>query len=227
MPKFKAVIIDLDGTLIEFKLNYMPLRTEAMNLLIHKGLPSNLFSIRDTMFEMLTKATTYLSDKGVGKDKLHEIYDAVFALADPYEMDAVSSANLIPGAEEALRSLKSMGLQLGLFTTDGIKATRHALSKFGLDTFFDVVVTRETVRKVKPDCAQLIAATTPLDVTPEEVVVIGDSIVDIKCAKAVRALAVGVLTGLTKLEDLKKSGADYVIPSISELPILIRKIQGP
>ncbi len=227
MPKFKAVIVDLDGTLIEFKLNYMLIRAEAMNLLIRKGLPSNLFSVRDTMFEMLTKATTYLSDKGVDEDKIREIYEAIFALADPHEMDAVRSANLIPGAEEALKSLKNMGLQLGLFTTNGIKATKYALSKFGLDMLFDVVVTRETVQKVKPDCAQLIAATTPLDVTPEEAVVIGDSTVDIICAKAVRALAVGVLTGLTKLEDLKRSGADYVIPSISELPALIRKIQEP
>ena len=159
-------------------------------------------------------------------DALLEIYVAAFALADPYELDAVRQASLLPGAKAALGSLREMELRLGLFTTDGIKAAKYALSKFGLSQFFDVVVTREDVQKVKPDSSHLLAATRPLNVTPKEVVVVGDSTIDIMCAKNVGALAVGVKTGFSVSEDLKKVGADYIIPSISELPSLLRGLQS-
>lgn len=225
MRRFKAVIMDLDGTLIEFKIDYMSLRAEVIKFLVGKGLPSNLFSINDNMFKMLDSAGVYLRNKDKIGDKLREIYDATFALADPYEMEAVRKASLIPGAKNTLESLIGMGLQLGLFTTDGIKATKYALSKFGISQFFGVVVTREDAQKVKPDSAHLLTAIKPLNVAPNEVVVIGDSTIDVICAKAVEALAVGVTTGVSQSEDLKKVGADYIIPSISELPFLIQGLK--
>lgn len=226
MHRFKAVIVDLDGTLIEFKIDYMSLRAEVIEFLVGKGLPSDLFSTNDSLFKTLDKAEVYLRGKGETGDKLREIYAAAFALADPYELDAVRQASLMPGAKVALESLIEMELRLGLFTTDGIKAAKYALSKFGLSQFFDVVVTREDVQKVKPDSSHLLAAMRPLNVTSKEVVVVGDSTIDIMCAKNVGALAVGVKTGFSISEDLKKVGADYIIPSISELPSLLRGLQS-
>lgn len=227
MRWFKAVVVDLDGTLIEFKIDYMPLRAEVIKLLVGKGLHGNLFSTSDSMFKMLDKAEVFLRDKGETGGKLREIYEATFALADPYEIDAVRQANLIPGAKDALQSLREMGLRLGLFTTDGIKATKYALSKFGLGPFFDAVVTREDIQKVKPDSAHLLATLKPLNVTPKDAVVVGDSMIDVMCARAVEALAVGVTTGFSTSEDLKKVGADYIIQSISELPSLLQGLQQP
>jgi len=225
MRLFKAVVVDLDGTLIEFKIDYMSLRVEVIKLLVRKGLDGNLFSTNDSMFKMLDKAEVFLRGKGETGGKLQEIYKATFALADPYEIDAVRQASLIPGVKAALESLRGMGLRLGLFTTDGIKATRYALSKFGLGQFFDVVVTREDVWKVKPDSAHLLAALKPLHVPPQEAVVVGDSTIDVMCAKTVEALAVAVATGFSTSEDLKKVGADYIIRSIAELPSLLQGLQ--
>jgi HAD superfamily hydrolase (TIGR01509 family) len=221
MPLFKAAIVDLDGTLIEFKLDYMSLRAEVIAFLVGKGIPSSLFSTGDSLFKTLDKLEVYLRGKGEVCDKFHELYVATFALADPYELDAVRKASMLPGAKVALKSLRDMELRLGLFTTDGVKAVKYALAKFGLSQFFDVVVTREDVQKVKPHSSHLLTAMSSLNVHPKEVVVVGDSMIDIMCAKNVGALAVGVTTGFAVSDDLQKVGADYIITSISELPSLL------
>lgn len=226
MPSFKAAILDLDGTLIEFKLDYMPLRAELIKFLVEKGLPSSLFSTNDGLFKTLDKLEVYLRGKGEACDKFREIYAAAFALADPYELDAVRKASMLPGAKVALKSLRDMELRLGLFTTDGLKAVKYALSKFGLSQFFDVIVTREDVQKVKPHSSHLLTAMKSLNVNPKEVVVVGDSTIDIMCAKNVGALAVGVTTGFAISEDLQKVGADYILTSISELPSLLLGLQS-
>jgi phosphoglycolate phosphatase len=118
-----------------------------------------------------------------------------------------------------------MGLKLGLCTNDGAKATKFILAKFGLDQLLDLTVTREQVPRVKPDPIHLQAVLVPLNVTPPEVVVTGDHEVDMRMAKTAGAIAVGVTTGFSTRESLISSGADYVLPSIVELPKLIRNLR--
>ncbi|MEM3088833.1 MAG: HAD-IA family hydrolase, partial [Candidatus Bathyarchaeia archaeon] len=118
-----------------------------------------------------------------------------------------------------------MGLKLGLCTNDGAKATKFILKKFRLDQVFDLTVTREQVPRVKPDPVHLQAVLVPLNVAPKEVVVTGDHEVDMRMAKTVGAIAVGVTTGFSTRESLITSGADYVLPSIVELPRVIRNLK--
>jgi phosphoglycolate phosphatase-like HAD superfamily hydrolase len=60
-----------------------------------------------------------------------------------------------------------------------------------------------------------------LDVTSSETVVVGDSVVDVKAAKELKAIAVGLPTGVSTTEQLIHSGAHFIITSITDLPLLI------
>jgi phosphoglycolate phosphatase-like HAD superfamily hydrolase len=55
-------------------------------------------------------------------------------------------------------------------------------------------------------------------------VVVGDSSTDMQSAKELKAIAVGLPTGVSTIEQLMSNGANYVITSITDLPILIEKI---
>ena len=220
----KAVVFDLDGTLVAFRLDYLSIRSEAIQALAKLGLPPSLFSIRESIFKMYDTAVLYLKNNG-GETSTQRVYSAIFSIAERYELEAARQTELIPGVIETLTILKDMGLKLGLCTVDGARATKFILTKFGLDQLLDLVVTREQVSGVKPDTSHLQAVLIPLNVVPTEVVVTGDHEVDMRMAKAVNATAVGVTTGFSTRESLLNSGADYVIPSIVELPKVIRNFQ--
>ncbi len=82
------------------------------------------------------------------------------------------------------------------------------------------------MRHVKPDPEHLAAALKVLDVLPEETVVVGDSRVDMQCAKELKAVAVGLPSGVSSVEQLMNSGADYVMTSMTDLPVLLVRLNG-
>ena len=66
------------------------------------------------------------------------------------------------------------------------------------------------------------------DIAPKDTkgFLVGDSIHDMRCAKAIGVVAIGVTTGWTEPEALVEAGADKVIASLAELPELVRDSEG-
>ena len=63
-----------------------------------------------------------------------------------------------------------------------------------------------------------------MDARPQSAVIVGDSVVDMQSAKEIKAIAVGIPTGVATLEQLKDHTSNYIITSLSDLPTLIREI---
>jgi len=224
MPPIKAVIFDLDGTLVNFKLDYMTVRAEVKRLLTSYGFPPSIFSINESVFEMLKKMEIFMRNSGKNEREIEDIRREVLEIADKYELEAARNTSPISGGIEVLNQLKKMGLKIGLFTINGSKATSHILRSFRLKRFFDAIVTREDVGKVKPDAMHLEAVLNKLGVKPENTLVVGDSIVDMESARTLGAFAVGVITGLSSPEELIKAGAMCIITSLTDLPRLITEL---
>ena len=79
---------------------------------------------------------------------------------------------------------------------------------------------------MKPHAEHLQAALKALGVNPKDVLVVGDSQADVKCAKELGAIAVGILTGVSTLKELTDAGADFLVTSITDIPILIGQINS-
>jgi phosphoglycolate phosphatase-like HAD superfamily hydrolase len=111
-----------------------------------------------------------------------------------------------------------------LFTLNSNKAANFILQRFKLGGFFGVIVPRNKVSFVKPNPEHLEMALKVLGVTPEETMVVGDGNVDMQSAGELNAIAVGLPTGTSTIEQLKRNGANYIITSITDLPVLIEKV---
>ena len=147
------------------------------------------------------------------------------AIAEKFELEAAKSTSLLPGVAETLKTLKKMGLKIGLFTINSEKSTNYILKRFRIAGFFDAVTPRNSVKYVKPNSEHLEFVLRALEVDPNETIVVGDGVSDMKCAKELKAIAVGLPTGVSPIKELMNSGANYIITSITDLPMLIEHIQ--
>lgn len=219
----EAVIFDLDGTLAHFNLDYKTLRSEVRGYLIRIGVPTSVLEVNESIFEMLKKAEIFVKNSSKSAEAFDEVRTQALTIAEKYEMEAASTTSLLSGAVETLKDLQKMNLKMGLCTTSSEKAANYILQRFKIDGFFKVVVSRDKVKYVKPHTEQFELALKTLAVRPKVTLIVGDSVVDMQSAKELKAIAVGLPTGLSTNEQLMSNGANYIITSLTDLPVLIKE----
>lgn len=220
----RAVIFDLDGTLVKFNIDYKAVRAETKQILIKEGFPASIFTLDESIFDMLKKAQVFMKNNGKKETEISKIKEAIFKLAERYELEAARNTDLLPGVSETLKMLKKMKLKLGLFTINCSTATDYILQQLGLNRFFDAVVTRDCVEMVKPAPEHLTSALETLDVKPEETLVVGDGVSDMKSAQELKAIGIGVPIGVSTPQALTQAGAMCLITSLTDLPALIHQL---
>jgi phosphoglycolate phosphatase len=220
----KAVVFDLDGTLAAFNLDYRTVRGLVKTYLAERGVPDELVSLDDSVFEMLRKTEAWARKAGRSQVFIDELRGEALNTTESYELDAASRTNLLPGVVETLTALRGAGLRIGLCTINSEKSVDRILERFHIANLFDVTVTRNQVRHVKPDPEHLQAALKVLGVKPEETLIVGDSRVDMQSARALGAVAVGLPTGVSSVEQLIAGGADYVVTTVSDVPLLVERL---
>lgn len=220
----KAVVFDLDGTLASFNIDYKAIRADVRSFLMKKGLPASVLSINESIFEMLKKAEIFMKNNGQSEKAMIETRQKALAIAEKYELEAAKTTSLLSGVLETLKTLKKMNLKIGLCTINGEKSASYILKRFGIAEFFDAVTPRDKVKYVKPNTEHLEATLKALEVNPNEVMIVGDGASDMKCAKELKTIAVGLPTGVSSPKELINSGANYLITSITDLLTLIEYI---
>jgi HAD superfamily hydrolase (TIGR01509 family) len=131
-----------------------------------------------------------------------------------------SHFRLIPGARDTVQQLFSRYPLAIASTRDGASA-RAILQHFELLEHFQSIVTAETTRYSKPHPEPLLLVAEQLGVPPESLLMVGDTSVDILAGKAVGAQTIGVLCGFGTHRELHEAGADLVIPSPADIPVVL------
>ena len=226
LMRVKAVIFDLDGTLANFNLDYKTVRAEVKSYLVKRGVPASALSVKESVFEMLRKTEIFARNSDKPARFLDEIRSEALAMTEKYELEAAASTSLMPGAVEALKALRRMNLKIGLCTINSEKAVSYILNRFGITDLFDVTVPRNKVNQFKPHPEHIQTALKALGASANDTVIVGDSVTDMQSAKELKAVAVGLPTGVSTMEQLMRNGANYIAISIIDLPILIQKINN-
>lgn len=105
--------------------------------------------------------------------------------------------------------------RLGVVTTRSRRETEHMLQATGLRAYFDVIVTRDDTRRLKPHPAPIRLAAKQLGLAPKNVLMVGDTPMDVRAAKAAGALAAAVLSGFGEIDELQE--ADIILEKPAEL----------
>lgn len=177
---YRAIIFDLDGTLIDSKQDIVTSTNATLKAMGGKALPSDLVAahvghgVRDLVHASLKSA-------GVQADESETL--AFFS--KHYFEHCLDSTHLFPGVLELLQNLKSRGIKLAVFTNKPQIYTDRILAGLNVSGFFDVVLGSDNGYPNKPDPQGTRMILEKLGTTPGETLMVGDSDVDLKTAQNV------------------------------------------
>ena len=223
----KAVMFDLDGTLIDT----VPIYYDIIDIVFTElGVPrvsreTLLAAMDDGDFDWdCVLPENMKCRKAELAEKARVVIDEV---APPMFHKQIQ---LIPGTEEIIRQFAGGGIKIGLVTSSPAKqmpVKLIPLNNAGLEKHLEVIVTADDVRHKKPAPEPLIQCSEKLGVSLKKCVYVGDTRVDIRSGKAAGMKTVGVLTGFDSYETLKNEMPDAIISSIARLNETITIYPGP
>lgn len=207
----KGVLFDLDGTLINFVIDYPPAKKKVQQLVNSSGVGLES-SEKMTLYSLLSASKTRLEAPAYTK-----LRREIFEIMTTYEVDAARKTKLLPGVLETLQQLKQRGMKIGIVTNNGHAATDVVLNRFGLHTLVDLVLTRDDIEEMKPHPGIVISALEKLRLRPEETILVGDSTADVIAARGASIDPVAIATGPSNHSDLMEARPRQIISRIREV----------
>ena len=213
---YKYVLFDLDGTLIDtnklildsFKHTYktcLGLNVEEQEILKNFGEP---------LISTLKKYS---------KDRAEEMFKEYVEYNELRHNDTVT---IFKGIKELLEKLVKRGHTLAVVTSKRKKVALMGLELFDIRKHFDVFLSLEDTKLLKPNPAPIIKALELLGANPDDAIMVGDSVYDIHSAHGAKVKAVLVKWSMAQNFQDDVASADYIVHDTEELFKIITESKG-
>ena len=211
MPQYKAVLFDLDGTLVN---SIADLAASANHALEACGYPAQpvekyRYFVGDGIPIMLGRASGREGDA-------HAVARLLPVFMDHYRRHFADRTAAYPGMAKTLASLRGQGIGMAVVTNKAEEMARPILEAIYPGVFAYIYGQRPGYA-TKPDPALTRLAMHDLAVQPEDCVFLGDSGVDMQTAVRAGAFPAGALWGFRTAEELRKNGARTLLSSPEKL----------
>jgi phosphoglycolate phosphatase len=227
LTKPEMILIDVDGTLVDSVPDLAYCVNEMMKQL---GMPTySEASVREWVgngVERLTRRALIGKLDGEPDEALFQKAYPIFL--DLYAENTSKRSVLYPGVKEGLAYLKATGYKLGCVTNKVAQFTEPLLKDLGIYQEFAIVISGDTLPVKKPDPGPLLHAAKHFGVSPARSTMIGDSVSDVKAARAAGFQIICMSYGYNHGVDIRDAQPDAVIDSMAELEGLLEsaKRQG-
>jgi len=211
----RAVLIDLDGTL----LDTVPDIAAAVNAMCAElgqpGLPSATVAayIGKGADVLVHRVLTGALDGRADADRFARAKESFYR---HYRRCNGHAALVFPGVPAALADLQARGFRLACVTNKPREFTLDLLARVGLAEYFEVVISGDDTVEKKPHAAPVLAACERLAVPPAESVMIGDSENDLLSARAAGCRAILVEGGYNEGAAVAELPADAIVETLPE-----------
>lgn len=213
----RAIIFDLDGTLAD---TIQDIRDGLNGMLLELGLPEIPI---EKALENINNGATELVRRSLPPEyrqnedyiiKAKKIYDKHYSYC--YN----NKTKEFPGCKEALKALNKKNISISVLSNKQDVFVKEIISKLFHGIKFDFVLGQGNF-PTKPDPASANFIIRSLNLSPDSVMFVGDSNVDMITAKSAGAIPVGVSWGYRSKDILIENGAKYIIASPSDIPSII------
>jgi HAD superfamily hydrolase (TIGR01509 family) len=182
----RGLIFDLDGTLVDSRLDFDQMRREM-------GLPDK---------QPILEALPLLPEPR---------RSACWAILERHEREGAERATLMPGVTELMEALARRNIRRAVFTRNGRLPTLRTLERLGLA--FDAVVAREDAPP-KPNPAGIWKICESWELQPDEVAMVGDYVFDIEAGRRAGAHTV-CYAARRPVADIESWGAGFSVECFS------------
>jgi len=210
-----TILFDLDGTLID--------STDA--IIESFGVAYETFGRAIPEDEQIKKLIGHPLDlmfMMLGIDAL-EANAYVNAYKGHYRLISRKKTTLLPLALEAIKLASRMAI-LGIVTKKTAQYSEELLEHLGVMHHFDVLIGRESVTHPKPHPEPILKALQALNADPSQTWMIGDTPMDLICAKEAGVQGIGVLCGYSNKYELQKHTSFVVHDALDAVKIIERSL---
>ena len=213
----KAVIFDLDGTLID--------TTEEIGYIFNELLHLNGFPKRDRQFYKtnIGNGVEDLLSKSLPEEYNGDFSSLLVQVKEIYAENLNKRSTVFDGMFDVLELLKTNQVDIGIITNK-----MHHLAVRCVDKFFQgyqiKTMGAEYLFPRKPNPESALAMASDFGHLPSEMLFIGDSLVDIRTARNAGMIPIGVLWGNGTRSQLKNAGADILFETTKDLKKYIRRL---
>lgn len=211
--RYRAVLFDLDGTLLD---TLADLADSANRVLAAENMPvhpisSYKYFVGDGLHTLVERMVPAEQRDEKTIDRLAELFRL------EYGKNWHLKSHPYSGVPEMLATVQKEDVRLAVLSNKPHEFTRLCVQRLlqGF-SFYPVLGQRNDVPK-KPDPAGALEVVNMLDIPPEDFLYLGDTAIDMQTATAAGMTAVGVLWGFRDEEELRSSGADYLLRHPGEL----------
>ncbi|MEG0823502.1 MAG: HAD family hydrolase [Erysipelotrichaceae bacterium] len=202
--KYKAILYDLDGTLLNTTdMNILPLQ---QLILRHTN---KLYDYKD-----LVSYTSLNGHKILEKLGLYPIDEIYAEWVNDIQLSNLK-ATMYPNVYETISAIDKFNIIQGVVSSKYIKQYSIDIADTNLDPFFKIKVLKEHTTKHKPDPDPLLLALKLLNLKANEVLYVGDTTVDIEACKAVNMDVAYVEWGPINISN--PVGATYILKDLKDL----------
>ncbi len=211
LQRIRAVCFDIDGTLSDTDDLYVGR--------VSRWLPRFLFHDRERSARRLVMWMEAPGNALLGLADALGLDDEMIALIDWMNRRRKKKWRrflIVPGVQEMLARLKGR-YPLAVISARDEGSALAFLEQFDLVRYFDVIVTALSAEHTKPYPDPIRLAAQTMGVPPEACLMTGDTTVDMRAGRAAGAQTVGVLCGFGEEAELRRQGADLILPSTADL----------
>jgi phosphoglycolate phosphatase len=218
----KAVVIDLDGTLLDTAED---LADSAMAMAADLGLPPvDLATVKTYIGNGVSRLVKRVLVRDMEAEPDKELFARAMPIYEKHYAEWVArKSRPFPGVVEGLQAFKAMGLNVACITNKAERFTLPLLKDTGLFPFFEIVLSGDSLPERKPSPLPLLHACQYFGVEPAELLLIGDSLNDTQAARAAGCPVFCVPYGYNRGRPVAELDLDAVVPTLADASKLVVK----
>ncbi len=213
--RYEHVVFDLDGTLIDSRADL----AQAVNHML-RTLRLPQLSV-ETVTGYIGEGARMLVKRALGPEHEHRLEEGLTIFMAYYGAHLLEHTQLYPGIAEMLRQLKQDAVVLSVLSNKPTAMSRAILNGLGVLSLFDAVLGGDSFSTRKPDPAGLEHVRRRAGTSPHKLLVVGDSMIDLRTARAAGLDFCGVSWGFGRA-GLKAAGAQRIITNPADLLAIVR-----
>ena len=212
----KLIMIDVDGTLVD---SVPDLAFCVDQMMIELGLQlCGEERVRNWVGNGIPKLIERVLIDKLDKESISKVYEVAYPIfLKLYSDNSAIRSRLYDGVKEGLDYLKSKGYLLGCVTNKAEQFTNPLLKKMGIYNDFRLIISGDTLDKKKPDPLPLLHGANFFNMQPNECLMLGDSVSDVRAARAAGFDIICMSYGYNHGNNIEDENPDLVIDSMDQL----------